>query len=61
MPISYDTKAQEWKITDPTPEEVQSLLYIGKHIVVEGLAGQYTNERYKTWLMHRDINEMFRA
>ncbi len=49
MPIVY-TKEVGWEVKDPTPEEITVLVEIGKGMIVEGLAGAYTNEKYKKFL-----------
>ena len=61
MPIVLNTTKNEWEIKDPTPTELSSILLIGKNAIVEGLAGAYTNEKYKSYLQARDISEFFQA
>jgi hypothetical protein len=49
MPIVY-TKTEGWQIKDPTPEELIALEEVGKMMIVEGLSGSFTNEKYKRFL-----------
>jgi hypothetical protein len=60
MPIHFDPK-EGWKIVKPTKEEQAVLLLIGKMAIVEGLAGQYTNEKYKKWLQNSPNKNFFNA
>lgn len=60
MPIRY-TKAKGWYIDKPTEEEHKALIEVGKMMVVEGLAGSFTNERYANFLQRTSIDEMFQG
>ncbi len=58
MPIQYNAK-EGWVLKDTTPEELDSLITIGKMMVVQGIGGAYTNERYKQWLINADKGVFF--
>ncbi len=58
MPIQFD-KEKGWVLKDTTPEELDNLIQIGKMMVVQGIGGVYTNERYKEWLLHTDKSRFF--
>lgn len=60
MPIKYSEK-KGWYIDKPTEAEAKSLYEIGKMMVIKGLAGAYTNENYKEWLMRQKDSEFFNA
>ena len=49
MPITW-TKEGGWTIKDATPEELLELMEIGRVVVVNGLAGDFVAEEYKTFL-----------
>ena len=51
MPITFDKKAG-FEIKDPTPEEINAYIEIGKGMIVQGLSHAYTNEKYKQFLIH---------
>ena len=60
MPIIFD-KDQGWIISKPTKEEQAALTLIGKAMIVEGLAGSYTSDRYKKWLENSPQKNFFNA
>jgi fructose-1-phosphate kinase PfkB-like protein len=60
MPIRY-TKTKGWFIDKPTEEESKALIEVGKMMVVEGLAGAFTNERYANFLKKAGVEQMFNA
>lgn len=60
MPIRFN-KQKGWYIDKPTQEETEAIKEIGKNMIVEGLAGSYTNERYQAWLLNHPIEKCFKA
>ena len=52
MPIVYDPKTFRWEIKDATELELSVLMHIGKQMVIEGLAGRFTNEKYEDLLKY---------
>lgn len=60
MPIRF-TAEKGWYIDKPTPAELKSIAEVGKMMIVQGLAGSYTNERYKAFLVQTDVDHMFNA
>jgi len=61
IPIIYSIEKKDWQIVNPSKEELQSIIAIGKSMIVEGLAGSYTNDKYKVWLEQTAIERMFSA
>ena len=60
MPI-YFNKKEGWYVKNPTKDEEEAIREIGKRMIVEGLAGSYTNERYKKWLESHPLEQFFNA
>lgn len=60
MPIVYD-KEEGWVLKDPTPQEINSLIEIGKAMIVEGQSHAYTNERYKNFLLKTAPHHFFES
>ena len=53
MPICYRQETGEWEIDTLTPEEITSILEIGKTCIVEGLANRFLKmNQYKAFLEH---------
>ena len=61
MPIKFSTEKGGWYIDRPSKEEQAALVEVGKMMIVQGLAGSYTNERLKNWLASKKIEQMFTA
>lgn len=61
MPLGFNPTTKNWEIKDPTTEEIAALVKIGKRVIVESLAGAYTNDMYKTWLLKAPDSEFFEA
>jgi hypothetical protein len=60
LPIYYTPK-EGWTIKKPTEAEEKALREIGKRMIIEGLAGAYSNERYKAWLEQIPLDNFFNA
>ncbi len=60
MPITFNEK-DGWIITKPTKAEQKAIAEIGKRMIIEGLAGSYTQERYKNWLATHKVDEFFKV
>ncbi len=60
MPITY-TEKDGWSINKATKAEQKAIAEIGKRMIIEGLAGSYTNERYKKWLADAKISDCFKV
>lgn len=60
MPIYYNKK-EGWIIKKPTQDEQEALQEVGKRMIIEGLAGAYTNEKYKNWLVENSVDKFFNA
>ncbi|MHB8602212.1 MAG: hypothetical protein ACYC9R_06205 [Nitrosotalea sp.] len=60
MPITFN-KETGWEIVKPTKDESLAILLIGKAMIVEGLAGAYTSEKYKKWLKDSPQKNFFNA
>lgn len=58
MPIVYK-KETGWTIVKPTKEEAKAIEEIGKRMIVEGMSGAYTNERYRRWLETNPVERFF--
>ncbi len=61
VPIVFSEEKSEWVIKDPTKEELKSIVTIGKMMVIQGLAGAYTNEKYRNFLTNTELDQFFNA
>ena len=50
MPIIYNQEQKRWLAEDLSNIEKESLIEIGKSIIISGLAGDFTNDIYKKYL-----------
>lgn len=60
MPIVFK-KNVGWVVVKPTKDEQEAIQEIGKMMIVQGMSGMYTNEKYKNWLQECDIKRCFNA
>jgi hypothetical protein len=61
MPIVFNQEKKEWEIADPTPEEVNSILQIGKEAIVNGLGRDMIQSKYKAMLVNLNEEKFFNA
>ena len=61
MPIIFTPETNQWIIKDPSKEELKAIVKVGKMMIVEGMAGAFTNNKYKTWLANTAIDQFFNA
>jgi hypothetical protein len=61
MPIVFNQEKKEWEIADLTPEEVNSILQIGKEAIVNGLGRDMIQSKYKAMLVNLDEEKFFNA
>ena len=61
MPITFNQEKKEWEITDLTPEEVSSILQIGKEAIVNGLGRDLMQSKYKEMLINLKEEKFFNA
>jgi hypothetical protein len=59
MPIEYDPKTHCFEIKNCSPEELLAITEVGKMMLIQGLAGSYTNERFKQHLMFAPKDSYF--
>ncbi len=61
MPLIYDSATDRWEIVNASAEEIKSLESIGRQVVVDGLAGKFTNSFYNRYLKFLPIEHMGRS
>ncbi len=61
MPIIFNKETNGWEIKDPSKEELKAIMTIGKMMIVEGMAGAFSNEKYRNFLATTQIDQFFNA
>ena len=61
MPINYNEENKEWLAENLTENEKNSLIEIGKAIIISGIAGYYANDIYKRYITSIPTELCFKA
>ncbi len=61
MPLRLNEETGEWEIYDLTQEEVESILEIGKTMIVKNFAFNAVNEKYKKQLASYTKEQFFNS